>query len=768
MPGPNKVVGAEVLSATTEIDGGLTVRVTMALDSSEHPETNETKTRYHDFALNWHLCGHGQDCTATAGFALAADQEVVLPTDGTKELGWCELLSGSTVSGMASLVDKSGAHAPKMLLQKLGFLPAYRDYRPEPSTMFEKSARARKSASCVGVDALPFDHDPRVSNPDCFARETVQNQGTCGSCWAFAVAQSLAERACMKHKTQLVVGSARKSFSKQQMMSCNTAKYGCKGGSFGPGFDEAAKGIAFEEDYPYYPPSPNSAAKFPWHRFGHRCQWGTVKKPYWVTAHYTLQKAEHSTSKHVNELKQELYCKGPTAIGFVVKSNFAGFFDADPKTVYTGADSVATGVTDMGGHAGTLVGWGTSEVASTNIDFWLLTHSWGPDFADNGYFRMQRGVNNCLMETMAIHAGDIEQTSGSWMYDDWSTCPNSATENTNKSRTIRCKANDGTTAQANSYCPNGESNALWPHPAGFPQKTSDKHQEIEAFKSCVDTPASCTSTNACYGSGDANLTDGVCKCSCHEFYGGATCYECADGASGWPECRASCKAEVCNDHGTPSGNVWKNEFGAGLDNCQCTCAQGFKGDSCNECTNSVTHKYPACRGSAVVNTWNPTGKETAYSPNGNRSTGNHWKGWTKTKEKPPCRVDRGPIELMPPQGNHWIVYDCDVRLNECVDSCDDSCNKPNKAQCDGQCEDVPVHACKYQDKGKCKCENFVQFCSWRNTTEFPTGQCLSKESAVNSTHGSTAGGYHAKINGTDVAGEHFGDNVPKVTDPAVR
>jgi len=42
-------------------------------------------------------------------------------------------------------------------------------------------------------------------------------------------------------------------------------------------------------------------------------------------------------------------------------------------------------------HAVVAVGYGNED----GMDYWLIKNSWGADWGDNGFFRMQRGVNMC-------------------------------------------------------------------------------------------------------------------------------------------------------------------------------------------------------------------------------------------------------------------------------------------------------------------------------------------------------------------------------------
>ena len=74
----------------------------------------------------------------------------------------------------------------------------------------------------------------------------VKNQGSCGSCWAFATVANL-EGLYAANKGVI------KTFSEQMLVDCDTSDSGCNGGLMQYSFTWLKKngGIMYEADYPY-------------------------------------------------------------------------------------------------------------------------------------------------------------------------------------------------------------------------------------------------------------------------------------------------------------------------------------------------------------------------------------------------------------------------------------------------------------------------------------------------------------------------------------
>lgn len=67
---------------------------------------------------------------------------------------------------------------------------------------------------------------------------------------------------------------------------------------------------------------------------------------------------------------------------------FAGVFTDDNCKGYTN-------------HAVLAVGYGHDD--ETGLDYWLIKNSWGEDWGEEGYFKIKRGSNECLIGTEGVY-----------------------------------------------------------------------------------------------------------------------------------------------------------------------------------------------------------------------------------------------------------------------------------------------------------------------------------------------------------------------------
>jgi len=205
----------------------------------------------------------------------------------------------------------------------------------------------------------------------------VRDQGSCGSCWAFACTQTI-ESAYIRENGVSDVENF--GLSVQQMVSCDERNYGCMGGwpIDAMTYVQEAGGLASSSDYPYQgwwgvncrdEPIVEGTAPS-------NVQYGSLCNSYWDCS---------------NQDEEDLAAKVETYGPMVVCVN------ASPWQYYTGgvlsadvcnADGNGRSVLN---HAVVLTGYDISSKES----YWTLKNSWSTSWGEDGYIHLEYGENTC-------------------------------------------------------------------------------------------------------------------------------------------------------------------------------------------------------------------------------------------------------------------------------------------------------------------------------------------------------------------------------------
>ena len=193
----------------------------------------------------------------------------------------------------------------------------------------------------------------------------VKDQGACGSCWTFATVGTLESRQLLKYGKFI-------PNSEQQIVDCAYGfgdDAGCNGG-LPPAAMEYLRysgGIASEEEYPYT--AKDGECYF-------KKEMAVVQVP---------EGSVNITEGDEVEMLHRLHDIGPIAIGFEVIPDFRGY----ESGVFHSDKCLSTAAAPN--HNVLLIGWGHED----GMDYWLLKNSWGADWGDHGFFKLQRNVNMC-------------------------------------------------------------------------------------------------------------------------------------------------------------------------------------------------------------------------------------------------------------------------------------------------------------------------------------------------------------------------------------
>lgn len=260
-------------------------------------------------------------------------------------------------------------------------------------------------------DSFDWRTDSRAAN--CPSVKEIRDQANCGSCWAFGSVEAMTDRICIASN-----GQEKIHLSAQDVASCDKlGDMGCNGGvpstvytyyktsGIVDGGNYGDKSMCYS--YQLKPCAHHSVST----KYANcsaevrtpRCERQCVddKKSWEGSKHrgtggYSVCQQGGSTSCP-DQMMQEIYKNGPITGMFFVHQSFlsyksgvykAGFFVTDPM---------------LGGHAIKIMGWGTEN----GEDYWLVANSWNEDWGDKGFFKIQRGHNQCQIENPVINGGPV-------------------------------------------------------------------------------------------------------------------------------------------------------------------------------------------------------------------------------------------------------------------------------------------------------------------------------------------------------------------------
>ena len=208
----------------------------------------------------------------------------------------------------------------------------------------------------------------------------IKNQGYCGSCWSFSASTALAYRFKKKYGIDV-------SLSPQYGISCYLPD--CDAGNFlvDSQINLIKNGAVTESCFPYESDDGQTIPDCP-----SQCKDGTEFIRYYSQNAYDIS---NDNQELFNDLviliMDQLVNQGPIVAGFDVYKDFEDLWyhpDICKKQdyIYTYDGHSAS----TGGHGIAIVGYGILG----NKIYWLIQNSWGTDWCDNGFLKMEIGQFN--------------------------------------------------------------------------------------------------------------------------------------------------------------------------------------------------------------------------------------------------------------------------------------------------------------------------------------------------------------------------------------
>jgi len=215
----------------------------------------------------------------------------------------------------------------------------------------------------------------------------VKNQGSCGSCWAFATTAQIESYAAMNNVSLTKLSAQEVTTCTPNPLKCGGTG-GCRGSIPQLGYNYVQLfGLATNEDYPYWSGVTGLAGS---------CKYDVETR----TPLVGISGYDTLAPNDMNAAMEHIANVGPLAI-----ASDATRWQLYGHGVFSGCDYQENINLN---HAIQLVGYGTDEELG---DYWLVRNSWGDFWGENGYIRMQResepvcGMDSTPMQGTACQEG---------------------------------------------------------------------------------------------------------------------------------------------------------------------------------------------------------------------------------------------------------------------------------------------------------------------------------------------------------------------------
>jgi len=211
----------------------------------------------------------------------------------------------------------------------------------------------------AAFEASPLGYSP-VDWRQSSCLSPVQDQGQCGSCWAFSSVASMENKYCAQNGTLY-------KLSEQQLVDCVNLCFGCNGGN-------AALAFRYWESH-----NAMSESSYPYTAKDGTCAYSSSSATPVKAVSYTGVTADSPDS-----MKAALV---NNIMSVAIQANQLSF------QLYSSGVFTNTNCGTQLDHATNVVGWGTEG----SMDYWIMRNSWGSSWGESGYMRLEivAGVGLC-------------------------------------------------------------------------------------------------------------------------------------------------------------------------------------------------------------------------------------------------------------------------------------------------------------------------------------------------------------------------------------
>jgi len=263
------------------------------------------------------------------------------------------------------------------------FQAIYLNYRPGSGASAHGATQDSASAPVTTATAAPTIFDWRTPDRGASAVTAVKDQGNCGSCWAFSAVETL-------ESAWIVSGQTAVNLSPQQVVSCDTANGGCRGGDTVSTYRYMkTAGLQTEADYPY---KSGVSAK------NEACTYNANKVAVRMSGFtYAVPPCAKGACNSQNEagMIQALYDKGPMSI--CVNANAWQYYISGIMTPSSGCKATYSSLN----HCVQMVGYNIDPATKTK--YWVARNQWGTSWGEAGYMKLSYGSNTCGIADEATH-----------------------------------------------------------------------------------------------------------------------------------------------------------------------------------------------------------------------------------------------------------------------------------------------------------------------------------------------------------------------------